>query len=125
MVRQAINAAGAKVLGPYSQSVMTGNLLFLSGQIPLDGATGKLVEGDIAAQTAQSLKNLAAVLAAAGLTLDSVVKTTVYLTDMKDFAEMNAEYAKHFAAPCPARTTVEVSALPLGARLEIEAIASK
>ncbi len=123
MKREAINASGAKVLGPYSQSVAAGELVFLSGQIPLDSATGKLVEGDLAAQTAQSLKNLAAVLSACGLSLNNIVKTTVFLTDMQDFPAMNAEYARHFSTPCPARTTVQVAGLPMGARLEIEATA--
>lgn len=125
MGRMAVNAKGAKVLGPYSQAVASGELLFLSGQVPLDSATGALVTGDIAAQTAQSLRNLAAVLAADGLSLDDVVKTTVFLTDMTDFSAMNTEYAKHFAPPCPARSAIEVGALPMGAQIEIEAIARR
>ncbi len=111
-------------VGPYSQAITLGNLIFLSGQIPLDPKTGDLVPGDIEEQTRQILRNLAAVLEAAGSGLSSVVKTTVYLTDMSAFPRVNAIYAEAFEFdPAPARATVEVSALPLGARVEIDAIA--
>lgn len=125
MPRKAFTAAGAASVGPYSHAVESGELVFLSGQTPLDSVTGKLLEGDIGAQTEQCFKNLFHVLAAAGLTPDDVVKTNVYLMDMNDFAAMNAVYAKQFAAPYPARTTIGVAALPLGARVEIELVARK
>lgn len=110
-------------IGPYSQAVRAGGYLFCSGQIPLDPATGKLVAGGIAEQTERVLRNLEQVLAAGGATLRSVVKTTVYLTDLSDFPEMNAVYGTFFPADPPARATVEVSKLPAGARVEIEAVA--
>lgn len=97
--------------------------MYLSGQTPIDPANGRLVEGDVAAQTARVFANLASVLAAAGLSLEEVVKVNVYLTDMADFAGMNQVYAGVFSEPFPARTTVAVAALPLGARVEMEAIA--
>jgi 2-iminobutanoate/2-iminopropanoate deaminase len=99
-------------------------MLYCSGQTPLDPATGELVGDDVATQARQALANLSAVLEAAGGTLDSIVKTTVFLTDMADFAEMNAVYAEHFAEPYPARSTVAVRALPKACRVEIEAVAS-
>jgi len=108
-------------IGPYSQAVDAGTV-FCSGQIGLDPATGNLMEG-IVAQTSRTLANLEGVLSAAGLGLKNVVKTTVFLADMGEFAQMNEEYAKHFAAPYPARTTVQAAALPRGARVEIDAIA--
>ncbi len=110
-------------IGPYSQAVRAGGLVFCSGQIPLDPATGKVVDGGIEAQTRRVLENLAAVLAAAGTGLDRVVKTTVFLADMGEFAAMNAVYAGFFPAGPPARAAVEVSALPRGVRVEIEAVA--
>jgi 2-iminobutanoate/2-iminopropanoate deaminase len=110
-------------VGPYSQAVRVNNSIFTAGQIALDPATSKLVEGDIAAQTRRVLQNLSAVLEAAGSSLAQVIKTTVYLTDMDDFAAMNQVYAEFFPTDPPARTTVQVARLPLGARLEIEAIA--
>lgn len=125
MTRTAFSAAGAATVGPYSHAVAAGELVYLSGQTPLDPKTGKLVEGDVGAQTAQCFENLANVLAAAGLTLDDVVKVNVFLTDIGDFAAMNAVYATKFAAPYPARSTVGVAALPLGARVEIEMIARR
>jgi len=100
-----------------------GELVFCSGQVPLDPATGELVPGDIAAQTNQSLRNMKAVLEAAGATMDQVVKTTIFLVDMADFAKVNEVYGKYFATTPPARSTVQVSALPKGARVEVEAIA--
>ena len=111
-------------IGPYSQAVRSGDWLFLSGQIPLDPATGKMVEGGIEPQTERVIANLKAVLEAAGGSLASVVKTTVFLTDLGHFQAFNAVYGKHFAAaPAPARATVQVAALPRGALVEIEAIA--
>ncbi len=125
MSRKAITAPGAAAIGPYSHGVDSGELIFLSGQTPLDPETGKLLEGGIEAQTQQSFKNLFAVLDAAGLTPDEVVKVNVYLTDMADFSAMNAVYARQFEPPYPARTTIGVASLPLGAQVEIELIALK
>jgi 2-iminobutanoate/2-iminopropanoate deaminase len=125
MRREAVNTKGAAVVGPYSQAVRAGKLVYLSGQTPLDPATGKLLEGDVQAQTSQCFQNLFAVLREAGLTPEHVVKVNVFLTDMADFAAMNDVYAAHFAKPYPARTTIGVAALPLGARIEIEMIARR
>lgn len=116
------NTAPAAV-GPYSQGIRAGELLFLSGQVPLDPATGKLVDGGVEAQTEQSCRNLKAVLASQGLDLSNVVKTTVFIAHMSDFPKVNEVYKRFFTAPCPARSCVEVGALPLGALVEIEAIA--
>ena len=110
-------------IGPYSQAVRAGGFLFLSGQIPLDPASSRVVEGDAATQTHQVLKNLSAVLVAAGSSLDRVVKTTIFLKDMGDFAEVNRVYGEYLGAARPARATVEVSRLPRDVRVEIEAIA--
>jgi 2-iminobutanoate/2-iminopropanoate deaminase len=110
-------------IGPYSQAVRSGSLVFCSGQIPLDPATGQLVEGGIEAQTARVLDNLTAVLAAAGLTLGDVVKTTVFLVSMDDFPALNEVYARYFEEDPPARSTIGVAALPKGALVEIEAVA--
>ena len=110
-------------IGPYSQAVVSNGLAYLSGQIPLDPATGQIVEGDIAAQTARVLENLKAVLAACGSSLDHVLKTTVYLKDLGEFARMNEVYARYFPSTPPARSTVEVARLPREARIEIDAIA--
>jgi 2-iminobutanoate/2-iminopropanoate deaminase len=110
-------------LGPYSAAIATGDLVFCSGQTPIVPATGQLAPGSVADQTRQVLRNVSAVLEAAGLGLDDVVKTTVFLTDMADFAEMNAVYAEFFSAPFPARSTVQVAGLPVGASVEIEAVA--
>lgn len=112
-------------IGPYSQAIEAGGFVFCSGQIPLDPTTGALVEGDIAAQTERVMKNLAAVLEAAGVTFASVVRTTIYLVDMADFAAVNAAYAKWFGKVPPARATVQVAALPKNARVEIDAVAVK
>lgn len=116
--------AAPAAVGPYSQAIVTGSLVFCSGQIALDPATSDLVSQDLEAQTEQALKNLSAVLQAAGSGLEQVVKTTVFLTDMGDFAAMNAVYERVFGGHKPARSAFQVGALPKGARVEIEAIAS-
>jgi 2-iminobutanoate/2-iminopropanoate deaminase len=122
--RQALaSAAAPRALGPYSQAVLAGGFVFCAGQVGLDPATGKLVGGGIASETGRVLDNLSAVLAAAGLGLADVVKTTVYLADLGEFAAMNEVYARYFTLPYPARATVQVTALPAGARVEIEAVA--
>ena len=110
-------------IGPYSQAVMTGHELYCSGQIPLDPATGELVQGDIGEQAARAFENLGAVLCAAGYSFADVVKTTLFLVDMNDFAAVNKVYEKFFDAAKPARSTVAVAALPKGARIEIDCIA--
>ena len=112
-------------VGPYSQAVLAGNNLFISGQLPMDPITGKFVSEDVAEQTEQSLKNMGAILEEAGMSFDNVVKTTVLLADIKDFLAMNEVYAKFFNEPYPARAAFEVANLPLGARVEIEAVAYK
>jgi 2-iminobutanoate/2-iminopropanoate deaminase len=123
-VKQIIKTEGAPgAIGPYSQAVRAGGFIFLSGQIPTDPQTGTFVAGGIAEQTEQVLKNLAAVLEAAGASLASVVKTTVFLVDMNDFTAMNEVYARFFTENPPARATVEAARLPRDARVEIEAIA--
>jgi 2-iminobutanoate/2-iminopropanoate deaminase len=111
-------------IGPYSQAIRAGSLLFCSGQIALDPATGAMIEGDVEAQTRQALANLQAVLEAAEVGLGAVVKTTIFLVDLADFQRVNAIYAEYFPGVPPARSTVEVSRLPRDARVEIEAIAS-
>lgn len=124
MKREAIVAAGAAAVGPYSHGVRAhGDLVFLSGQTPLDGATGKIVVGDFKDQVRQCLGNLGHVLASAMLTFGDVVKCNVFLVDMADFEAMNEVYAAHFSEPFPARTTIGVASLPLGAKVEIEMIA--
>ena len=110
-------------VGPYSQAIAAGPWLFTAGQIPLDPQTGILVDGDITRQTEQVLKNLKAVLAARGLSFSNVVKATVFMVDLAQFAEMNAVYATYFSEPYPARSTIQVSALPKGALVEIELVA--
>ena len=110
-------------IGPYSQGIDAGSIVFVSGQLPVDPFTGAFAEGGIAEQTNQSLMNIRAILAEAGLTMDNVVKTTVFLKDMNDFAAMNEVYATFFASNPPARSAIEVARLPKDARLEIEAIA--
>lgn len=112
-------------IGPYSQGVQIGDLLFVSGQIPIDPATGAFAGEDVASQTQQALKNVSAILEAAGYTCADVVKTTVLLADMADFAAMNAVYAEFFQSDCPARAAFAVKDLPKGAKVEIEAIAGK
>jgi 2-iminobutanoate/2-iminopropanoate deaminase len=123
-VKEAISSPDApKAIGPYSAALRAGGLLFISGQVPLNPATGILIEGDIAAQTRQVLQNVGALLAAAGLTHAHVVRTTVFLADMNDFAAMNDVYRTFFTEPYPARSTVQAARLPRDARIEIDAIA--
>ena len=112
-------------IGPYSQAIQVGNLVFASGQIPIDPASGSFVAGGVKEQVRQSLTNVKAILDEAGLTLDNVVKTTVFLADMNDFADVNAVYAEFFAEPYPARSAVAVKTLPKGALVEIEVIAAQ
>ena len=124
MSKEAISTARAPAaIGPYAQAIRAGNLLFVSGQIPLDPATGQMVDGDIAVQTERVLKNLAAILEAAGSSLARVLKTTVYLRDLEDFAKMNTVYAKFLGENPPARATVQVARLPRDAAVEIDLIA--
>ncbi|CAG9610639.1 RidA family protein [Pseudoneobacillus rhizosphaerae] len=125
MSRNAFNASGAVAVGPYSHAIESGDLIFLSGQTPVDSKTGKLVEGDIVEQTKQCFENLFHVLDAAGLTPDNVQKVNVFLTDMNHFTAMNEVYSQQFSMPYPARTTIGVSSLPLGAQIEIEMIARR
>jgi 2-iminobutanoate/2-iminopropanoate deaminase len=124
-MRQAISTPSAPAaIGPYSQAIKSGNLLFLSGQIPLDPATGNLVEGGIEPQTRQVFVNIGEILKAAGVSFDAVVSATVYVADLNDFAQVNEIYATYFSSPAPARATVQVARLPKDARVEIQVIAS-
>ena len=124
-MKHAISSPGApKAIGPYSPAVRAGQLLFVSGQVALDPATGNLVGGGIAEETRRVLDNLGALLLAAGRSFGDVVRTTVYLADMNDFAAMNAVYGEYFAEPYPARATVQVARLPKDARVEIDVIAA-
>jgi 2-iminobutanoate/2-iminopropanoate deaminase len=125
MPKKAISSPKAKAIGPYSMAIEAGDLVFLSGQTPLDPATGKMAEGDIAAQAKQCLENLKAVLDAAGLKFGHVVKANIFLTNMGDFAAVNEVYKSYFSEPYPARSTVAVAALPMAAKVEIEMIASR
>jgi 2-iminobutanoate/2-iminopropanoate deaminase len=125
MAKRAITTPKAKAIGPYSVAIENGDLVFISGQIPLDAATGKLVEGDISAQAKQSLENLKTILQVAGLGFGHVVKTTIFLTSMADFAAVNEVYKTYVGEPYPARSTIAVAALPMGAKVEIEMIASR
>lgn len=126
MTRHAVSTAGApSAIGPYSQGIVAGELVFCSGQIGLDPATGNLVEGGVEAQAERALRNLSSVLDAAGCTWDDVVKTTVFLADIADFATVNGIYGRFMPDPPPARSTFAVGALPKGARVEVEAIAVK
>ena len=125
MNKPVATAAAPAAIGPYSQGIVAGNLLFVSGQLPIDPATGNLAEGGIKALTTQSPKNLFAIVAEAGFEPSDIVKTTVFLADMADFAEMNEVYSQFFAAPFPARSAVAVKTLPKGARVEIECIAAR
>jgi len=123
-MREAVVTADApQAIGPYSQAIRAGGFVFCSGQIPLDPATGRMVEGDVVVQTRQVLDNLEAVLAAAGASLADVVRTTVYLADLNDFTAMNEVYAARFPSPAPARSTIQAARLPRDARVEIDAIA--
>jgi 2-iminobutanoate/2-iminopropanoate deaminase len=123
-VRQAISAAGTPAaIGPYSPAIRAGQFLFISGQIPLRPDTGEIVTGDIAAQTEQVMRNISALLQAAGAGFEHVVRTTVFLLDLSEFAAMNDVYARFVVAPAPARATVQVSRLPRDVRVEIDAIA--
>ena len=124
-MKQAISSPDApKAIGPYSQAVKAGQLLFLSGQVPLDPVSGQMIGGDIAAQTRRVFENLGAVLEAGGRSFADVVRTTVFLADMNDFAAMNEVYGQYFKEPYPARATVQVARLPKDARVEIDLIAS-
>jgi 2-iminobutanoate/2-iminopropanoate deaminase len=123
-VREAISTSEAPAaIGPYSQAIRAGDLVFVSGQIPLDPSSGQLVDGGITEQTHRVLKNLDAILRAAGTSFSHVVKTTVYLSDMTDFATVNAIYAEYFPAPAPARATVQAARLPRDVKVEIDVIA--
>ena len=125
MPRHAVASPRApKAIGPYSAALRAGQLLFISGQVPMDPATGALIDGDIAAQTRQVLTNIGALLEAAGLTFGAVARTTVFLADMNDFAAMNDVYRTFFVEPYPARSTVQAARLPRDARIEIDVIAS-
>ena len=123
-MKHAISTPDApKAIGPYSQAVRAGQLLFVSGQVPIDPATGAIIEGDVAAQTRRVLDNVGAVLSAGSRSFADVVRTTVFLADMTDFAAVNAVYGQYFAEPYPARATVQVARLPRDARIEIDVIA--
>ncbi len=125
MARKSFTAQNAPAVGPYSHAVEADPFVYVSGQGPVDASTGRVVQGSVADETRQTFKNIAAVLSAAGLTFDDVVKCNVYLTNMADFAEMNQVYAEQFSKPYPARTTVGVASLPMGIRVEIEVIARR
>ena len=123
-MKKVINTTKAPAgIGPYSQAIQVGNLVYTSGQIPINPVTGVFVEGGIKEQTRQSLQNVEAILEEAGLTMSNVVKTTVFMADMNDFADMNAVYAEFFSEPYPARSAVAVKTLPKGALVEIEVVA--
>ena len=123
-MRQAVSTPRApQAIGPYSQAIRAGDLLFVSGQIPMDPSSGAVVPGDVAAQTHRVMQNLQAVLEAAGSSFDAVVKTTIFLADLSDFAVVNEVYGGYFTAPAPARATVQVARLPRDVRVEIDAIA--
>ena len=125
LAKQAISSPDAPAaIGAYSPAIRAGNLLFVSGQVPMNPATGTLVDGDIAAQTEQVMRNLSALLKAAGAGFEHVAKTTVYLADMNDFAAMNVVYGKYMVDPAPARATVQVARLPRDVKVEIDVIAS-
>lgn len=125
MQKKAIIPENAPIAGPYSPAISANGFVYVSGQIPMDSNTGKLVEGDIKIQAEQCFKNLINVLSAAELTTDNVVKSNIFLTDIKDFAAVNEVYAKYFNKPYPARSAFAVAALPLGATVEIEVVATK
>ena len=124
MMKKVISTGKApSAIGPYSQAIQVGNLVYTSGQIPIDPATGAFVEGGVKEQTCRSLLNVKAILEEAGLTMGDVVKTTVFMADMNDFADMNSVYAEFFSKPYPARSAVAVKTLPKGALVEIEVVA--
>ena len=123
MLERIFTADAPAPIGPYNQAIRAGGFLFCSGQIPLDPVTGEIVAGDIAAETRQVMKNVAAVLRAAGATFAEVVKTTIYVTDMNDFAAVNAVYGESFTGVTPARSTIAVAALPRGSHVEVEVVA--
>jgi 2-iminobutanoate/2-iminopropanoate deaminase len=124
MMREGLSTPDApKAIGPYSQGVRAGQLIFVSGQGPIDPSTGGLIEGDIGAQTRRVFENIGAILKAGGVSFDHVARVTVYLADMNDFAAMNAVYAEYFGAPSPARTTIQAARLPRDMRIEIDVIA--
>ena len=124
-MREAISSPDApRAIGPYSPAIRAGRLLFLSGQIPLDPETGQMIDGDVTAQTRRVMENLGAVLRAAGLSFAHVVRTTIFLADMNDFAAVNEVYGTYFTPPAPARATVQAARLPKDARVQIDAIAS-
>jgi 2-iminobutanoate/2-iminopropanoate deaminase len=126
MMRRAITSAGApRAVGPYSPGIVVGEALYVSGQIGLEPTTGRLVAGGVLPETEQVLENVLAIVHAAGFTRAEVVKTTIYLTDLADFPVVNDVYRRYFSEPYPARATVQVAALPLGARVEIDAIATR
>ena len=124
MKKPVHTAKAPAAIGPYSQGIIAGNLLFISGQLPLNPENGRLIDGSIAEQTEQILKNMKAIVEEAGGQLSSVVKTTIFLKDLKDFTEVNTAYAGFFKDCPPARSTIQVAALPLDARIEIEAVVS-
>ena len=124
MLSKISTSSAPAAIGPYSQAIIAGNLVFVAGQLPFDPATGELGERDISVQTRLSIENIRSILSEASLDLNSVIKTTVYLKDMEDFDAMNKVYSEYFTDVCPARVAVEVSALPKGAIVEIDAIAS-
>jgi len=124
-MKQAVSSPGApQAIGPYSPAIRAGHLLFVSGQVPIDPATGRMVDGDIAAQTRRVFENIGALLTAGGRSFADVARTTVFLADMNDFAGMNEVYGQYFSEPYPARATVQVARLPKDARVEIDVIAS-
>lgn len=127
MIKEVVSTKNAPAaIGPYSQGIgVRGDLVFVSGQVPVDPATGKIVDGGVEAQAVQSCKNVMAILTALGLDASNVVKTTVFITNMSDFPIINEVYKSFFPQPCPARSCVQVAALPLGAQIEIEAIATR
>ena len=123
-MRQAVSTPSApQAIGPYSQGIRAGSLLFVSGQVPIDPATGNIIAGDIAAQTRRVFDNIGALLTAAGLSYNNIVRTTVFLADMNDFAAMNEVYGTYFTSPAPARSTIQAARLPRDARVEIDVIA--
>ncbi len=124
-MKQPVSSPNApKAIGPYSPAVRTGQLLFVSGQVPIDPATGQMIDGDIAAQTRRVFENIGALLTAGGRSFADVARTTVFLADMNDFAAMNEVYGQYFSEPYPARATVQVARLPKDARVEIDVIAT-